>query len=357
MCSVWGMDGTFHIVSKLFTQLVTIHGVTQDGWIFPLVYALLPDKKTTSFKYLFEELSKNEYGAILRPDIVLLDFEKASMRAVREVYPEVELQGCHFHFIQSLYRNFPENVKKEYKNNLNFAVYMKRNFALAFVHPNQVEQAFADIPFQVKTEFSFLKPELKVFVACMKNTYIGDQYSPPLYLIKFWSVHARVLMNTPRTNNAIESCNRRINTLAETSHLPLYRLITTIKEEQHNTEVFMARREGGEPIKSKKWKQVRLNNRLFHLVSTYNERELDAFVRGIAVNMCNLRYTSRSKLPSEVITEDPSLLDTQLIGTQPIPPVPGTSTCTFAPQFSTNIGRKRKHTNAHPQSNKRVKSV
>jgi hypothetical protein len=120
----------------------------------------------------------------------------------------------------------------------------------------------------------------------------------------------------------------------------------------------MARRVGREPIKSKKWKQVRLNNRLFHLVSTYNERELDAFVRGIAVNMSNLRYTSRSKLSSELITEDPSLMDTQLISTQPIPAAPGTSTCTFAPQFSTtNNPRKRKHTNAHPQSNKRVKGV
>jgi hypothetical protein len=74
-----------------------IHGITQDGWIFPLVYAVLPNKKTTSYKYLFDELSKNEYVAILRPDTVLLDFERATMRAIREVYSGVELQGCHFH--------------------------------------------------------------------------------------------------------------------------------------------------------------------------------------------------------------------------------------------------------------------
>jgi hypothetical protein len=166
-----------------------------------------------------------------------------------------------------------------------------------------------------------------------------------IHLVK--DIVTRVLTNTPRTNNAIESWNRRINTLAETSHLPLYRLLTTIKEEQHNTEVCMARREGGEPIKSKKWKQVRLNNRLFHLVSTYNERELDAFVRGIAVNMCNLRYTSRSKLPSELITEDPSQMDTQVISTQPVPAVPGTSTSTFAPQFSTTIRPERENTPTH----------
>jgi hypothetical protein len=32
---------------------------------------LLPDTKASSYKYLFEELSRNENGAILRPDIVL----------------------------------------------------------------------------------------------------------------------------------------------------------------------------------------------------------------------------------------------------------------------------------------------
>jgi hypothetical protein len=96
---------------------------------------------------------------------------------------------------------------------------------------------------------------------------------------------------------SIEPWNRRINTLAETSHLPLYRMIITIKEEQQNTEVFLARREGGEPAKAKKLKQVNLNKRLYNMVSTYNDRELDVFLRGIAVNKCNLRSTSASFAP------------------------------------------------------------
>jgi hypothetical protein len=136
----------FDIVTKLFTQLVTIHGITNDGWVFPLVYALLPDKKASSYKCLFEQL---------RPDMVLLDFERATMRAIREVCPDVELQGCHFHFTQSLYRNFSEKIKKEYKDNGKFAIYMKRYFALAFVHPDQVVEAFDNIIFQLEKECFF----------------------------------------------------------------------------------------------------------------------------------------------------------------------------------------------------------
>jgi hypothetical protein len=51
---------------------------------------LLPDKKASSYKVVFDELNCNEYGAVLRPDVVLLDFERATMRAIREVYPDVE---------------------------------------------------------------------------------------------------------------------------------------------------------------------------------------------------------------------------------------------------------------------------
>jgi hypothetical protein len=56
---------------NLYTQLVTILGLTKDGWTFPLVYVLLPDTKASIYKYLFEEFCRNEYGAILRLDIVL----------------------------------------------------------------------------------------------------------------------------------------------------------------------------------------------------------------------------------------------------------------------------------------------
>jgi len=98
MCNIWAVDGTFDIVCCMYTQLFTIHGITNDGFIFPFVYALLPNKTTESYKYVLEQLSDNTLGYVLRPEIVILDFEKAVINGVKEVYPDATLHGCYFHW-------------------------------------------------------------------------------------------------------------------------------------------------------------------------------------------------------------------------------------------------------------------
>jgi hypothetical protein len=57
-CKHFYMDGTFKICPKSFYQLYTIHaeiGSNQDYLnIIPIIYALLPDKKITTYELLFE---------------------------------------------------------------------------------------------------------------------------------------------------------------------------------------------------------------------------------------------------------------------------------------------------------------
>lgn len=40
----------------------------------------------------------------LKPEVVLCDFELAFMNAVAEVFPGSRIQGCLFHFTQSIWR-------------------------------------------------------------------------------------------------------------------------------------------------------------------------------------------------------------------------------------------------------------
>jgi hypothetical protein len=134
----------------------------------------------------------------------------------------------------------------------------------------------------------------------------------------------------PMTNNSTESWNQRISTIAETSHLPLYRMITTIKEEQQNNQVYLARRARGDPVKAEKRKQVQLNMRLYNLVSTYKDRKLGAFVRGIAANMYNSRY-SRQGQQQATKPQIESIADTQVISNCTVNQAPGTSTSFCTP--------------------------
>lgn len=97
------------------------------------------------------------------------------MKAITEVFPSTNLQGCHFHFVQSLYRNFGSLMKKEYDSNYSFALFMKSIFGLPFVHIDDVRQAF-DLIVESSTFTDGLDVELDSFFQYLYRNYVGDEY-------------------------------------------------------------------------------------------------------------------------------------------------------------------------------------
>lgn len=96
------LDGTFQYAPKFFLQLFTVHGLKNNHYV-PLVYFLLPDKKTDTYKqsftYLQEEAKK--CGFQFSPKTVTADFETAIHKAVQEKFSNSTLKGCRFHLGQS----------------------------------------------------------------------------------------------------------------------------------------------------------------------------------------------------------------------------------------------------------------
>ena len=45
----------------------------------------------------------------MNPEIILSDFEKGETNAFKEIFPNVTLKGCHFHFTQAIWINIQEN--------------------------------------------------------------------------------------------------------------------------------------------------------------------------------------------------------------------------------------------------------
>ena len=54
----------------------------------------------------------------------------------------MSVQGCPFHFVQALVRNFSPEMKKLYIENCDFSLFCKKFFGLPFIHPKDVRQAF-----------------------------------------------------------------------------------------------------------------------------------------------------------------------------------------------------------------------
>lgn len=99
--NIWTIDGTFSITPNDYYQLYTI-GFLKENHCYPVVYALLKDKSSTTYKFLFNFI-KNKIGTF-QPTIVKTDFEFAAFTAFKEVFENCQISGCHFHLGQSIFR-------------------------------------------------------------------------------------------------------------------------------------------------------------------------------------------------------------------------------------------------------------
>ena len=112
-CDTWLIDGTFKSCPTQFCQLYTIHGVLDSNVpeidcsvAIPFVYGYLPGKSTEVYKEFFQVIS-SKTGE--EPKVIIADFEMGAISACREVFPAADLNGCLFHFAESIWRRVQDN--------------------------------------------------------------------------------------------------------------------------------------------------------------------------------------------------------------------------------------------------------
>ena len=146
------MDGTFDTSPNIFRQLYTIHGsvgVQQEcAKILPLVYALMSEKSCEYYIRLFEEVS--DFAASeeceLAPQFIIADFEQAAITAARRVFPMATINGCYFHFGQSIWRKIQDTgLATRYGTDIEFAIRLRMLIGLAFLPPSEIPAAFAEV--------------------------------------------------------------------------------------------------------------------------------------------------------------------------------------------------------------------
>ena len=95
------VDGTFKTAPDLFYQVYTVHGVNH-GVAAPFVYAYMPGKTEELYTEFFTVERNKTQG---KPEVIICDFEKASINACRTVFPATDFSGCLFHLTQNVYRH------------------------------------------------------------------------------------------------------------------------------------------------------------------------------------------------------------------------------------------------------------
>lgn len=225
------MDGTFSYSTKYFLQLFTIHGLI-NGHYIPLVFCLLPDKRSETYATLFEKLTTEilgRYGTILRPSEVFVDFEKSIHTALEAIWPSSKIYGCRFHLHQSWFRKIQTlGLTVEFRNkNSEVGRWLRYTFGLTYLNPDEVGDCFALDLFAEKP----IHAQVDKYADYLLETYIEeDAPFPP----SMWATATPSITNT---TNACESFHSKLNESFYSTHPSIYIFIEKLREFQIDTYV------------------------------------------------------------------------------------------------------------------------
>lgn len=224
------MDGTFNYCTRYFCQLFTIHGYVNEHYI-PLLFCLLPNKSTETYKKLFTLVISTclTHKLSLSINEIVVDFEKAIHLAAVDVWPNVQIIGCRFHLAQSWYRKIQNcGLVTEYKTETSeIGRWLRLTFALMYLDPKEVGDCFA-------LELSEHMPQdgrLVQFADYLVDYYISEEsVFPPV----IWAEQSATLS---RTTNACESFHSNFNSSMYKEHPNLFVFIEKLKEFQLDTYI------------------------------------------------------------------------------------------------------------------------
>ena len=141
-----------------------------------------------------------EEKRVLNPHYILVDFEMASINALRDHFPNADIQGCLFHFGQCLWRKIQELGLQAWYNQPagENSLLMKMYTALAFVPINLVPDAFNALLDSLDAGVDQLLADVLIY---FEATWIGvvqrvRRRNPTFPINDLWNVKDRVDMTS-----------------------------------------------------------------------------------------------------------------------------------------------------------------
>ena len=142
------VNGTFKVVRRPFTQLFSIHAFMEcDGNVkqMPLLFVFnVWYKRRRDYKKVFNR-TKEILDGQLKVKEVILDFEASVLRAIPEVFPDVVMHGCAFHWGQAVWRKVQElDLQSAYTNDKKTYKFVRQLLSLSYVPDEHVGLFFLD---------------------------------------------------------------------------------------------------------------------------------------------------------------------------------------------------------------------
>ncbi|XP_067036373.1 uncharacterized protein [Acropora muricata] len=172
----WYVDGTFKLCRQPFSQLFAINAFVKSGdqaKQVPLLFVVMSGRKKRDYRAVLQEVL-----SILPPPPavrrITLDFERALWTVLRQLLPDVSLQGCLFHWTQALWRKVQElGLEPAYRTDSPTYKYIRKLMALPFLPEAEITPMFQRLSDSATTTI------LRELVKYVSDTWVTSTENSP----------------------------------------------------------------------------------------------------------------------------------------------------------------------------------
>lgn len=213
--TIAGVDGTFKTVPRNPPDLkkgclLTFHIVYRNV-SFPMVYALTTRMTQSTYESFFRvvhQILPLNYNQLT----IITDYERGLMNAVRIVLPHTKLQGCWFHYCQSVIRYCKRSMNglfHLFQTSVEAATVLRMVLALPHLPAeSQINCNFTMLDgFQIIVDYVNQQPDIRERLQAFLFGYIQD-----FWFIQITAANISVFGSEVRTNNYVESFHATLKT-------------------------------------------------------------------------------------------------------------------------------------------------
>ena len=223
----------------------------------------------------------------LNPKFITLDFEQAAILAVKLIFPNVIIKGCHFHFYKCIYAKLQDlgfqpafiNKKSSDINEINIRnLYKKKVCALAIMLPREIGKLWVII----MDEYQDIE-NIEGFYDYLTNTWIDDD---ALFDSVLWNYYD---FKSLRTNSHVKGWHHRLNNVV---YPHFYLFIPAIQNDYAYNSAISSRHLATSILTPWKKLCVNRNTRLHNLEERLQQQTLildkylEKFMRLIGIIKC-----------------------------------------------------------------------
>ena len=256
------VDGTFRAAPTTHYQLLTFHALCSNGSSFPIIHALMTNKRCDSYLVVLQQIERRAEEMNIRPvfsrtDVVVsVDYESALIKAFRTM--GVALHGCYFHLCQAVWRFVKAHgMAGRYNTEANFRKHVRSLTALVFLPSGDVQNHFNHMLRLVEED-----TQLVEVYRYFEQTWING------FGVELISQYEEAF----RTNNCAESFHNTLRMVFPSPHPNFYDFVERLSEIMDSAEnEFNVERVNPKRMKTK---VVTTNAKIKQLVDIFNAKDV-----------------------------------------------------------------------------------